>query len=403
MAAAVACFERAVALGHPGAAYHLGLARSTGTGTQRDLCAAATCFRFAAETGHKKALFALGRALYHGEGVARDVVEGVRCLQRAADAGHALATFYIGNALMSGVGVPAKDEAAALRMWRTSAEAGCHQAQCQMGVVYHMGGIASTPRNPRTAVSWWRRAVDSPQAHYYLALALAAGDGVPQDATAAASHLQVAASAGHFPAARKLGLAFSLGDGVTRDAAAAVRWTRKAAEAGNAQAMCALALAYARGDGIARDASAALSWHRRAANGGVAESAFAVGRSYEGGGDVAEAVRWWRKAVALGSDSRAHWALVRVYITGSGAVRCSPREAGLFCRSALWLCAPEAARSCRRLGAELLRAHLLLGFTALFVLTVAVVTREGGGASLEWGVSAAAAAMEWWDAGAALS
>ena len=75
------------------------------------------------------------------------------------------------------------------------------------------------------------------------------------------------ALAGNVAAQTYLGLAHDLGDGLPQDAAAAARWYRMAAEQGNADAQFFLGGAHLLGRGVPQDPASALRWLDLAATG----------------------------------------------------------------------------------------------------------------------------------------
>lgn len=113
-------FERAAALGHPAAAYNLGLLALGGHGGPRDPAAAAQWFRQAADLGNADAQYAYAVMLKEGNGVPADPAGAAAYMARAA--GQDLVEAQIDYAVMlfNGQGV-AKDEAAAARLFRKAA------------------------------------------------------------------------------------------------------------------------------------------------------------------------------------------------------------------------------------------------------------------------------------------
>jgi predicted aspartyl protease len=98
------------------------------------------------------------------------------------------------------------------------------------------------------------------------------GDGVPQDAEAAAIWYRKAAEKGYAEAQFNLGWMYDAGDGVPKNASAAVQWYRRAAEQGNADAQFSLASIYENGNGVVKDSTLAVKWYRRAAEQGDANA-----------------------------------------------------------------------------------------------------------------------------------
>lgn len=113
-----------------------------------------------------------------------------------AEAGNALAQFSMGTLCHDGRGMP-KDDVAATRWFRLSAEQGYPAAQYNLGNAYKHGrGIAPSDAE---AVAWWRRAADQgmASAQFNLGTAYRYGDGVPPDDEEALRWYQRAAENGH--------------------------------------------------------------------------------------------------------------------------------------------------------------------------------------------------------------
>lgn len=129
---------------------------------------------------------------------------------------HPLDQFNLAVRYAKGLGV-AKDDRAAVKWYRLSAEQGHALSQFNLAVRYFRG--SGVTKNRREAVNWFRRAAEQGQVHAQF----------------------------------NLGLRYARGEGVAKDFAEAVHWYRRAAEQGHIHARFNLAVRYARGEGVARD------------------------------------------------------------------------------------------------------------------------------------------------------
>jgi|SRR5919108_4562676 TPR repeat protein len=128
------------------------------------------------------------------------------------------------------------------------------------------------------------------------------GQGVRQDAKAAAEWFTKSAEHGHAPGQFNLGTLFEAGQGVPFDYTRAVEWYRKAAEQEHAAAQYSLAVMYTYARGVRRDDAEALKWLTRAAQRGDPMAAYAMGeRCRNAIGvplDLVEAYKWFALAAA---------------------------------------------------------------------------------------------------------
>jgi uncharacterized protein len=84
-----------------------------------------------------------------------------------------------------------------VKKWRTKAEQGDAEAQCNLGVCYDNGD--GVPEDDAEAVKWYRKAADQGYAlaQYNLGVCYANGDGVPQDDAAAYMWLNLSHAQGN--------------------------------------------------------------------------------------------------------------------------------------------------------------------------------------------------------------
>jgi TPR repeat protein len=139
-----------------------------------------------------------------------------------------------------------------------------------------------------------------------LAMAYVRGEGVDNDAIAAARWSASAARAGQPVAQYLMGALYAHGDGVTADPARAFRYFTLSAAQGNLKAMHNLAIAYAQGTGTAKDEAKAAEWFTLAAERGYVDSAFDLAVLYERGlgvkQDLGVAFKWYAVAGLAGDE-----------------------------------------------------------------------------------------------------
>ncbi len=92
-----------------------------------------------------------------------------------------------------------------------------------------------------------------------------------------AEEVILAARQGDVKAQCELGMMYLEGDGVPQDAVAAAEWFTQAAEQGNAGAQCELGGMYRDGEGVARDYDTAVKWYTEAAEHGDAKATYILG------------------------------------------------------------------------------------------------------------------------------
>ena len=196
-----------------------------------------------------------------------------------------------------------KDPNRAVLFYRKAAALGDTAGMYKLSMVL-LGGLLSTPRNPREAIVWLRRAAsqadeDNPHALHELALLHERpnnGGVVPQDPNIARDLFSQAAAIGYAPAQFKLGAAHEFGTlGCPIDPRRSIAWYTKAAEKGDSEAELALSgwyltgsgqclgsmwdsIAYATAEGVLKQSDTeAYLWGRKAANKGLAKAEYAVG------------------------------------------------------------------------------------------------------------------------------
>ena len=148
------------------------------------------------------------------------------------------------------------------------------QAHTLIARIYAEG--LGVPKNEKTAVNWYTRAVDlgDVPAMFALGIMLAEGRGVEKNRDAAAKLFERAALTGHALANYNLGLLFLKGDGKPENPIRAAQHIRYAAEKGIAQAQYDLAGLYQSGTGVAPNALETAQWLSRAAEQNLAAAQY---------------------------------------------------------------------------------------------------------------------------------
>jgi TPR repeat protein len=200
-----------------------------------------------------------------------------------------------------------------LAYFKTKAEAGEAQAQCNLGAFYEKGEFGLT-NDAAEAVKWYRKAADQglAQAQWSLGECYRNGTGLTKDLSEAMRWYRKAADQGDAGCQVMLGAACAHGDGVPKDYGEAVNWFRKAAEQGFPAAQDELGKSYYRGEGVSQDFTEAAKWFLKAADQGYKGAQGNLGGCYlRGEGvtkDYVQAYKWLNLASARG-DQKARKAL----------------------------------------------------------------------------------------------
>jgi TPR repeat protein len=200
----------------------------------------------------------------------------------------------------------AGDYATADKEMRPIAEGGDTRAQVLLARIYR--DTRNPQRNATEAIAWFRRAADAgnAEAHYWVGVMHAAGDGTDKSMEQALQSWRQSAEAGHGPALGALAMAYASGSGVDKDMAEAVRWARLGAQKNDMHSQSVLGRAYLIGaGGLPRNVREFVNWTRRAALQGERAAQAILGRAYsEGLGvpqDYVQAHMWLNLAAARGS------------------------------------------------------------------------------------------------------
>jgi TPR repeat protein len=314
-------------------------------------------------------LYARGRDALAGEGQRQgpDYAAAGRYYERAArngsaEAAYALAALYR-DALLTDAGgnEAARDREKTFFWMREAAVGGWPQAQYELAVFYYSG--KGTDPDPAESLQWIEKAAENNHilAQRFLgALYLNGADAdgqftVKPDARKGAAWYLRAAYNDDGPSQAVVGALYMTGTGIERDHIQAIKWSRLAAAKGEADAQKRLSALYAdqkrqsgyeqailvqREDFAKGDARAGYTLGRiyyyapapyqnprqavklfRETGGKVGASALMMGVACEEGKgapqNFAEAVEWYRKAVALGQHE-AYAYLGSAYLDGRG-------------------------------------------------------------------------------------
>jgi uncharacterized protein len=171
---AVAWYRKAARQGHANAQFNLGNMYSNGDGIELNLKLALYWLRKAAEQNVAEAQFNLAM-MYHREETVGHYKQAAVWYEKAAKQEHLGAIVNLGALYMSGFGV-AKDDAAAVGLYRIAASKGHARAQEYLGDMYHWGrGVG---RDDGKAVVWYREAAEQGDFGGLLKLAIAYRDGI---------------------------------------------------------------------------------------------------------------------------------------------------------------------------------------------------------------------------------
>lgn len=104
----------------------------------------------------------------------------------------------------------------------------------------------------------------------------------------------------------------------------AFRFFLAAARAGMAPAFRIVGQFYDRGDGVRADKNAALYWYRLASQSGDDSAANNIGCIFRDRGKIAQALRWFERAVTLG-DADANLNVAKIYLRSErGMAKAAP-------------------------------------------------------------------------------
>lgn len=155
-----------------------------------------------------------------------------------------------------------------------------------------------------------------PEGQTRLGVMFLRGEGVVQDASAAAALFEVAAKSGYVPAQFNLGRLYYSGNGVALNRAKAAKWFAEAGRQGDVLSAHALSVLYYDGAGVQKDVQKSISLARWAANAGLEDAQYQMGVFYFRGEGVRknlpEAYYWfyiaWQRGMTKSSTMVAQLA-----------------------------------------------------------------------------------------------
>ena len=265
-----------------------------------------------AEQGDAEAQYELGRMYFLGKGMPRNATKALEWYQKAAEQGNALAQNELGNLYSKGVLVKQNIFEAA-KWYQKAAEQGIANAQYNIGYLYDwgQGGLS---QNRVEAIKWYKKA--SGQGNGEASLRLGAmymyAVGVEKDEKEAIVWYKKAAEQENKEAMERLGDYYS-NRGPNQNYTEAIKWYRMLVNSGNktGTVLQNLAEAYEKVD----NDTEAEKWYLearksflRSAEKGDMNSMFYLGLMYQYGclgipKDKTEAIKWYRKAAALGEET----------------------------------------------------------------------------------------------------
>jgi TPR repeat protein len=304
-----------------------------------------------AEQGNGDAQKMLGRIYQKGELLAKDESEGAKWLRKAAEQG-----------------------SPTVSKWRKAAEQGEHRAAFELGELYANGEWYNSEdkveKDVGEAIKWYRKAADGGPAELQFWVAVRFWNPsdstnftktgtspvprhyqIPADPQECLKWLLKSAEQGHGPAQDMLARIYEAGELLPKNEAERVRWLRKYCDYQSALPLpstvasggepdptseevnrmlnggnyCTLARQYERGDVVPKDEREALKWYRKAAALGDWGGQWNVGRMLEEGKgtatDPTEAAKWYRKAADQGRgyyQTLSQMALGKMYAEGRG-------------------------------------------------------------------------------------
>ena len=399
----VSWYRKAAQQGHHEAQFQLAECYARGTGVAKDVAEAIKWYRKAANGGPADVQFWVSTRFWREEDGAKsrtigipvfpeavippDPQECLKWLKKSAEQGNGDAQKMLGRVYQKGE-LLAKDESEGAKWLRKAAEQGSptvskcrkaaeqgeHRAAFQLGELYANGEWYSSEdkvvKDVGEAIKWYRKAADGGPAEVQFYVAVRFWN--PSDSTnftntgtsPAPRHFQIpadpqeclkwllkSAEQGHGPAQDMLARIYEAGELLPKNETERVKWLRKYCDyqselpppstvaAGgepdptfeeanrilNGGNYCALAGQYERGDVVPKDEREALKWYRKAAALGDWRGQWNVGRMLEEGKgaatDPTEAAKWYRKSADQGRgyyQVLSQMALGKMYAEGRG-------------------------------------------------------------------------------------
>lgn len=240
-------------------------------------------YRKAAEAGDAEAMRTVGEIYAMGKGVVQDYGEAIEWYQKAANVGNTSAMIAMGKLYAEGKGVE-QNFGEAMKWYEKAADAGNIDAAAMLGECYEKGegvgqDFAEALRRYQSTAE-----MGSTVAMRGLSRLYAEGNGTAQDEETALRWLQKAAQKGNPEAMSALAYKHYRGEwGLFKDPDEGLAWLRKAGEAGNVDAMLTLVHIYLDWDHelyVGGDDKQGVEWLSKAVNSGSATAMRWLGDSF---------------------------------------------------------------------------------------------------------------------------
>ena len=263
----------------------------------------------------------LSRRLMHGEGIDYDQKEAIRLLTKAAGVGNSDAQNELGGFYSHGLSGFPKDPKIAVSWFRKAAEQGDILGQFNLGDAYQSGN--GVPQNDTKAFEWFNKAADQgyPDAMAQIGNFYLLGYGTSQNHDKGKALLEQAAKHHSGRACYYLGRMYYDGTGVPQDFKKAVKWFQQGTELHNAASMSHLGARYERGEGVEKNLKKATQLYLAAAKMGDVMAELNLSLCYYKGHGVPQdyqAAYRWIKQAADQNLPEAHAQLATMYIDGTG-------------------------------------------------------------------------------------
>ena len=261
----------------------------------------------------------IGNAYCQGwPGIPQDSVEGLQWMEKAAENGHFMSQIEMGDYYLNKM-----DTINAIKfytlayqlshekpdyIWKFRYQLYLVQAVKNLAIFHYNGN--GTPRDVKTAISYWHDATDwnDAESAYYVGTLYMEGTEIEQDIPLGFRYMRFAANNGYVDAQAYLGDCYMNGTGVEKDSLTAIQWYKQAAEAGHVGAMQELVWRYH----DAENYDSTIYWGCQPECRDSALVQFYVGNAYYYKTDYDQAVQWWRKA-SDGGELAAYYNLGIVY------------------------------------------------------------------------------------------
>lgn len=288
----------------------------------------------AADAGSASAMASLADLYQKGDVIPVNNMKAFQWREKAAEAGDVASMLALSQMYEEGKFVPRDRKKANILLNKTLNSIAPDEpiAMLTIGQTYVDGKVVAADMDE--AAKWFRRATEAGSIEGWVALGrLVKWNAVKDyDAPQAVEMFRKAASGGSQSAMVELGLLYSMGMLVPLDPTMAAEYFRMAADGGSLQGMQQLGLAYMGGLGVEKNETLGTQYLLQSANSGYAPAMLDLGNQAMMKGKTAEAVRWWKQAVA-GNVPDAYYFLALAYREGNGVER-NPELAATYLKKA---------------------------------------------------------------------